>query len=359
MAERPENLQGQSIFRVPANYEDKGSILIITLWSICLLVTFAVILSYGVRQRATLVRRLDEKSKLLLAADAVIKRAIIELGKKDINAEEAEVLNYYALDSPCSNNTAAFKEVSVGDCQYSISYDVLNEKSDSAETRYGLVDEESKININKVDQFLLRRLFKIALGLNDTRAQQLAAAIVDWRDEDSQLSIPFGSAEDFDYHALRYPYDAKDAEFEVLDELLLVKDVDEELFTKLKEYITIYGSGKININTASKVVLLTLGLEGRTVDKIIAFRYGDDNILGTDDDGVFVTHAEIVPKLSRFRPLGDSEVAQLSRVASQYLVVDSSIFTARSTARAAGGRDTLEVKCVIDRDGAILYWRGS
>lgn len=352
MVPRSARLRRQSISRVPAHY--KGSILIIALWSICLLVTFAVILSYGIRQRAALVRRLDEKSKLRLIAEAGAKRAIIELGKKDIEEEET---HYDAFDADWSNDVIVFKGVGIGDGRYDVSYDFLNEKSHLMEKRYGLVDEESKININKADQFLLRRLFKIALGFGDGEAQQLAAAIVDWRDGDSQLSIPLGSAEDFEYHALKYPYDSKDAEFEVLDELLLVKDMDEGLFAKLKGYITVYGGGKVNVNTASRVVLLTLGLEGITVDKIIAFRYGDDDILGTDDDGVFVNQSGIVPELSRFRSMSDSEIAQLSRVASQYLVVESTNFTARCTAKVAGGRDTAEVVCVVDRSGNILYWQ--
>jgi type II secretory pathway component PulK len=341
---------GKSISR------DSGSILIIALWSICLLATFAVILSYGVRQKAALVKRLDEKSKLRLIAEAGAERAIIELCAKDIEEEGAD---YDAFDAGWSNDVMVFKNVSVGDGQFSVSYDVPNEKSELTETRYGLVDEESKININKADQFLLRRLFKIALDFNDGKAQQLAAAIVDWRDSDSQLSVPLGSAEDSDYRALKYPYESKDAEFEVPDELLLVKDMDEELFAKLKGLITIYGSGKININTAPSAVLLCLGLGASTVNKIMAFRYGDDNILGTEDDGVFVNHAEIVPKLSRFQPLSDSEAAELSQAANQYLVVKSTIFSARSIAKVAGGRGTAEVICFIDRDGNILYWQES
>lgn len=354
MVPRSGRSLGQSTYRVPARY--KGSILIIALWSICFLATFAVILGYGIRQKASLVRRIDERSRSRLAAEAGVKRAIIELGVKDIVPEEAAV-EYYALDSACSNNIAAFKGVIVGSSSYDVSYDFLNEKTGLLETRYGLVDEESKININRADQALLRKLFKIALGFDDMEAQQLAASIVDWRDSDSQLSIPLGSAEDFDYHGVEYPYEAKDADFEVPDELLLVKGMDRDIFEGLKGYITIYGDGKVNINTASKTVLMVLGLESLTVSKIIAYRYGDDNILGTEDDGVFVSHADIVPKLSQFRSLSDGEIAQLTRVASQHLAVDSKNFTIKSTAAVAGGTGTAEAICVADRDGKILYWQ--
>ncbi len=356
MAPRSIRLQEQSICLPQAHYD--GSILIIALWSVCLLVSFAVILGYGVRQKAALVSRLDVRSSLRLIAEAGVKRAIIELGKKSEYEEDADSgsADYDALDSSWSDNIIAFKGVRVGNGYYNVSYDFFNEKSGAMETRYGLTDEESKININKAGQPLLRRLFKITLGFNDTEAQELAAVIVDWRDGDSSLSIPLGSAEDFDYHGLQYPYDAKDADFEVLDELLLVKGMDEDIFEKLKEYITIYGDGKININTASSVILLSLGLEPVTVDKIIAFRYGEDNILGTDDDNVFMRHSDIVPMLSQFRPLSVSELTQLTGIASQHLVVKSENFKIRSTAESANRKYTAETVCVADRKGQILYW---
>ncbi len=333
---------------------NKGGILIIALWSLCLLTTFAVYLGAGVRQKITLVARLDERDKLHFIGEAGIKRAIVELRK-----EKEEERTCDALNGAWSNNAGVFKQIRVGDGRFNIYYNYIDAKTGLTESRYGLIDEERKININKADRVVLERLFKIVLGFDELDAQELAASIVDWRDEDSYLSIPLGSAEDPYYRSLRYSYEAKDAEFEVLDEVLLVKHMTGRIFDILKDYITIYGDGKVNVNTASKEVLLTLGLNEYIVDKILAFRCGEDGIISTFDDNAFETPSGIVPKLSQHSHLSDSDVASLSTVRDQYLVTNSNYFMARSEAGFDNRKDTAVITAVINRDGKILYWQES
>lgn len=104
--------------------------------------------------------------------------------------------------------------------------------------------------------------------------------------------------------------------------------MDKNIFEKLKNYITIYGSGKINVNTASGVVLLALGINQDLVDKIVSFRLGEDGIIGSSDDNIFEAPSNIVPKLSQFSHLSDSEIAQISVIVDQYLVTNSNNFMA-------------------------------
>ena len=54
-----------------------------------------------------------------------------------------------------------------------------------------------------------------------------------------------------------------------LDEILLVKGMNKEIYDKLINFVTIYGDGAVNINTASKEVLEALGLADSLVDKIL------------------------------------------------------------------------------------------
>lgn len=334
----------------PPAVNSKASILILALWSLCLLATFAVILGYEVRQKLTLVNRLDERDRLHFIAEAGIKKAISQI------KEEPEK-NYDALKDDWSNSIV-FKEIDIGDGKFSISHDYINVHTGLTESWYGLIDEESKININKVNQTIMERLFRV-VDFDETQAQELAAAIVDWRDSDSELSIPLGSAEDSYYRNLEYPYEAKDANFEVLEEVLLVKGIDKNIFEKIKNYITIYGSGKINVNTASKTILLALGLSEDIVDKIVSFRLGEDGIIGTSDDNVFDTPSNIVPKLSQSFHLSDSEIANLGVIVDQYLVTNSHNFMARCISKLNGKKKTTEVICVINRSGKILYWQES
>lgn len=90
---------------------------------------------------------------------------------------------------------------------------------DSSQPAFGLVDEASKLNLNTSDVDTLMRL--------PNMTTDVAAAIVDWVDGDSNLSP--GGAENEAYLALREPYQAKNAPLETLEELLLVRGVTREL----------------------------------------------------------------------------------------------------------------------------------
>lgn len=332
MGLRKRSLSGWSVS--PAAIDRRGSILIIVLWSLCLLTTFAVSLGYGVRQKATLAKRLDEREKLYLFAEAGAKKAIVEI-------TNASPPLYDALNSWWSNNRGLFQQISLGDGEFSVS----------------VVDEERKININKADLNTLERLFRV-LGLDDIQAQELAASIIDWRDRDSQLSIPLGSAEDSYYRNLKYPYEAKDSEYEILEEVLLVKDMTEDIFNRIEDYITVYGDGKINVNTASKPVLLALGLSEDIVDKIMLYRLGEDLAIGTSDDNVFPSAYAVTAQLSQSFNLSASEVAQITAVSDQSLVALSNNFMIRSVGKLRSGKDTMELTCVVSRDGSLLRWQG-
>ena len=327
----------------------RGSILLLALWSLSLLTVFSVTLGYGLRQKLSLVKRIDERDRLHLIAEAGVQKALAELIR-----QETEGCN--SLKDPVSNDPALFKDVYLEGGSFSVSYNFMNEPGGVLETRYGLSDEESKINFNTAGGAVLKNLFA-AFGLDEVEAQELAASIVDWRDKDSQLSIPLGSAEDPYYHGLPYPYEAKDSEFESLDELLLVKGMTPEILEKLKDYVTVSSGGRMNINTASSLVLLSLGLDEDTADKIIRHRSADDGILGNEDDNVFMKTSDILPQVSQAFPLSDSQISKLTIVIDQGLDVYSNNFMIKSTARLNNRKAELKVVCIADIFGKILYWR--
>jgi len=91
----------------------------------------------------------------------------------------------------------------------------------------------------------------------------------------------------------------KNAPFEILEELLLVKGMTREIFEKVKEDVTVFGEGKININTVGKRVLYGLGLEEDCAKKVLSYREGTDGEEGTED------------------PVRDGNAAQESRILHQ------------------------------------------
>lgn len=325
--------------------------MIVSLWSLCFLTTLAVLLGYGVRQKLNLVKRLDERDQLRFLAQAGIKKAINEIKKK------GEEETFYALNNPLSHDEKTFKEILLSGGFSEVSYRDADAPLKTSGIRYGLQDEESKINFNKASVEVLERFFKILLDFDEMEAQEMAARVVDWRDSDHQLSIPLGSAEDDDYEDLSPPYEAKDADFEILEELLLVKGMTREILDRIRDSITIYGEGQVNINTAPGIVLLALGLSEDLTDKILDYRKGKDAISGTADDHVFENPSEIIPQLSQVYPLGPSDIAQLSGVAGQFLMTNSSHFTIQSKAYLDQGKQMSRIVCVADRSGKILYWQ--
>ena len=112
----------------------KGSVLALCLWVICFLSFLAVTLSYQVRQRLSLVKRLDERDKLHLLADAALKRSAAVIKKEPPDG-------YDYLQEGWSDNPLIFKDVFASGGAFSVCYN-------DTITRYGLIDEERKINFN-------------------------------------------------------------------------------------------------------------------------------------------------------------------------------------------------------------------
>lgn len=329
----------------------RGSILLIALWSLFLLASFAVILGTQMRQKLEMVKRLGDRESLVAACDASVR--LVRDMLTDQKSKAVESSRPYAVVLRASN--PKFKAVALRDCVATISYETTGPEGEPL-TVYGLIDEESKVNVNKAPAPVLDRLFRLA-GLEEGPAQDLAYSIVDWRDADSFLSVPVGSAEDSYYRGRKYPYEAKDADFEVIDELRLVKGVDENVFNKIKNYITIYGTGLVNINTAQRPVLIALGLSGDTADLIISHRNGKDGLAGTDDDNVFRSAGSLTVDLSAAYHLNDAELSELSGLVARGMIdVQSDNFSVSVTARMRRGKGSHYASAVINSDGGILYW---
>ncbi len=84
---------------------------------------------------------------------------------------------------------------------------------------YGVSDEESRLNVNTVDTNQLAKL--------DGMTPDVAAAIIDWRSSGRNLT-PGGAGPDY-YTSLQPPYLPRNAPFETVRELLMVRGVTTDL----------------------------------------------------------------------------------------------------------------------------------
>src|SRR5262249_3404327 len=127
------------------------------------------------------------------------------------------------------------------------------------ELHYGLQDEEARVNLNTAPVALLAVLPGVG--------QELAEAIVRQRQQQ-----PWSTPE------------------EVLQRGVVTASAwyGEAGQLGLSTYFTVWGSGKINVNTASPAILAALpGVTPAMVEAIMRYRQGDNRQLGTADDGHF------------------------------------------------------------------------
>jgi len=321
---------------VRQTHNARGSIFIITLWSLCLLSILAVGLGNKVSQDINVASYFQNKPQAQYLAEAAIKRAQVVL-EDDTNSFDC-LNEFWSTGRYSDDGESVFKEAELGNGVYSI----------------GMVDEDRKVNINTASRDVMERLFRIASGTDIDDAHIIASSIVDWRDTDSNPLE--GGAENSFYKQLEISYECKDGNFQVLEELLLVRRMTNDVFLKVKDFITVYGDGKININTAGYEVLYALGMNDALVDKIIFYRRGDDGIAATEDDNILKNLSNIANDLKEGVGLGEEELNKIVELTSAgLLTVSSRNFSINAEGKI--GRRRERIGCIVDREKKVKYWR--
>lgn len=148
------------------------------------------------------------------------------------------------------------------------------------------VEEYGKLNVNlfknkdgKLDRTRIEQVMRLIDLLNQRSsshphvAYELVPAIVDWTDDDDQITcLPFVSngnlgAESDYYRNLDSPYPCKNGPCETIEELLLVKGMTPGTLDRIGEFITVNGDGKVDINQAPKLVVEALS---ERIDPVLA-----------------------------------------------------------------------------------------
>ena len=99
-------------------------------------------------------------------------------------------------------------------------------------------------------------------------------AILDWIDADSDERFPNGAEDDY-YSRLKPAYRTANHGFVDVSELKLVRGVDDEVFEKLRPFITVLPDATaVNVNTAPLEILMSLGpaLDRATATMIVEAR---------------------------------------------------------------------------------------
>ncbi|OIO39685.1 MAG: hypothetical protein AUJ75_01035 [Candidatus Omnitrophica bacterium CG1_02_49_10] len=268
-------------------YSERGSIMIVSIWILMILSLLAIGLAFRSSIELKLAAFHMNTSKAFYAARGAV---VVALGEKEREYIEGKSLQIDALSEGWSRNEEVLKSIDIGECKAAVKYDYIEDPSEEPVVFYGMQDEYARININEAPFGTLKGLIHAFLDDEDDAAG-IAGNIIDWRDEDN---TPTEDGEGRivgleDYANLEKGYGPKNQRFRSAEELLLVEGVTDDLFSEIKDYITIFGDGKININTANRVCLDSLFGEAYASlgDKIVSWRNGVDGEPGTPDDRWF------------------------------------------------------------------------
>jgi type II secretory pathway component PulK len=326
----------------------RGSVLMITLWILAILVIF----SLGLAHRATINLRLSryqrDRQKALYLAKAGINKAISLLRQDALDPETKD----YDTNEACgvslkgaSAESLFSQDLGKNKGSFKLGY-LLSKK----EFHYGLRDEESRININGIigvdNKVLLSELFRFKEIVD---YDKIADTVVNWIDSDKEAEAFYKNEKlvvgeelllILEYFYSQSSLDIKDSQSKA-----------QEAYNKVRDLITVYGSAKINVNTASEDVL-------KIISRAIAKSNGKpeaaaDNLasrLAAMRGNPFKNQAAV-----NSAEIGDAQEKEIFTLMAPYLVPDSDCF--RIEASGSSGSLSKTVVCVYSRSGKkALYW---
>ena len=301
---------------------NQGFVLICVLWVLAIL----TVISVSMRQRALLDVRaatysLDHTKAMLLARGAA-RRGMVEICNRAVvnwyNGEEGGTGLGQAWAHPVDMFAAGI---------YFAPGDMRNFDEDKC--FYVIEDEERRVSINATDEMVLTNV----RGLRHSDVRKIIRRRTVGLD-DEKKPVRFLTTEE-----LRYMF----------------KDITEEdWFGKdekpgLRNLLTCWGSGKININTASREILECVpDVSSGTINDILSYRAGFDGLIGTADDQAFADFKELGDKMK----VSQSALDSLRR----YCTTNSSCFTITGVATLRQGRIRAHCRAVVS-GLSVIQWR--
>lgn len=367
---------------------ESGIALFIVLWVLVLLSVIAGQFCFSMRNEVNMTRNLIDRTRAHYLAEAGISRAVLELLNPD------STLNTQAKEEEDDNETQ----------EEGFSWRINTETPELAvgpgSFKVLITDEGGKINLNTADSKMLELMLQ-GFNLETEEVSVIVDSILDWRDSDDLVRA--NGAEENYYQSLPSPYHCRNRMFSSAEELLFVRGITVEMFYGgLDSMVTVYpegtaqedgtpvsglsktssgtfahsggtstststskGSGvyahsgntsssskktvtatpKININSASRAMLLALTqMDEAVVDQIMEYRAGKN-----------------FASLSDFKQLVGAEIY---KQVSAYITTEaSSVFTIEAVGSVTDSDARASVRAVVhltdknDRGFSILMWK--
>jgi general secretion pathway protein K len=227
----------------------RGLAFVLVLWLLALLTILLGSFALTSRTEALQARHLFDTTRARYSAEAGVNRAVFQMALPDPQLRWIPDGRKYELEF------------------------------EDAKLALEVTDESGLVDLNAADTLTLSNLF-VGTGMEQRAADQLADAILDWRDSDDLVS-PNG-AEDPEYDAAGYDYGAKDAPFDTVSELQQVLGMTAEIYGRVSPALTIY-SGQPTPNPAFapfEVLRSLIGMNDQLAQQIIEARHAWDPASG-------------------------------------------------------------------------------
>lgn len=300
---------------------ERGVALIVVILTISIIVALTIQLNRDMRTQMVDASNLSDQTRLRYVAESGIYAAQALL--------LADKNNFDALSEDWAHTEMASLK--------------SEEFFENASFKLAIEDEGGKININRLAvgknrEMLLLLLTGPYFRLKEDAAGEILDAVKDWIDGDHDTT-GMGDEEH-----------AKNGALDCIEELLMIKGISREIFYGsegiygLSRCLTVFGDGKININTAPLPVLLALSAQmtREAVEALDAYRRDEKNSVAEPN------WYNRVPEASGLN------------VPAESITVKSDIFQIVSV--GVQGRMTRQIKATVSRDAgrkkiATLAWR--
>jgi general secretion pathway protein K len=268
----------------------QGFALVLTLVILTILTAMVIEFSYGVYTTTSNLNNWKESQKLSLISKSGISLAI----KTISDIPSSELYKFQGrITIPVANI--------VNDFQGSVT--VIVEDENGRFNLNSIINQNQTLNIHAYNSF--KRLLK-NLDLREGIADYLA----DWIDRDNEPKTRDSEE------------NSKNGFMDNVDELLLIKTIDTETFSRLQPYVTVYAYDKsnpqlININTATIPVIMSLtdGITKTVAEKIVQARpfesISDVEKVAT---GLGLGPAKITVRAVNYRIISIAEENKLKRI---------------------------------------------
>jgi len=307
------------------------------LWVVTILSVVVLEFCSAMRTEVNIARNFKEEQQLYAIAQGGIQRAIVELIYK-----QDQRIQQIRRTLKLEEIPAEKREWLTDGRPYLLPFD-----QNTCEVR--IMGEGGKVNINTISQAALRKIIG-QMGLEGEAKDTVVDSILDWIDADDLHRI--NGAENDYYQSLKEPYNAKNGKLDSIEELLLVRGVNVDLFygkkggkkeegegenkaegVGLKDIFSIYAPGEqVDINSSTAAVLrVVLGIPNEVAQLIVKAR----------EDKKFDNQLDLLQRVPELTPFFAE--------AGKAIVFQSAVsyYTIESRAKNHDGRSTRGIKVIV------------